>query len=133
MERNHTKLEADAIDGKRDPGQQQRESGPAHGKFPHTQELHGAGIGINEGHAEEKKCGGSRSQNQVLDSGFERQLTVSQVSHHGVQRDAQDLEPEKERNEVTARHQDYATQSREEKQEIQLFAMPAMIFQVRVG
>ena len=89
-----------------------------------------AGIGIDEGHAEEKECGGSRSQNQILNSGFERLFAVLQVRNHGVQGDAQNLESEKERNKVTARHQDRATQSRKQEQEIQLLAMDVTMFEV---
>ena len=96
MERNHAQLESDASDREHDPGQQKAESGPADRELPYARERHAAGIGIDEGHAEEKECSGSRSQNQILDSGFERLFEVCQVRNHGVQGDAQNLESEKE-------------------------------------
>ena len=118
MKGHHAQLESNAGDGERDPGREQREARSAERDFPDARKLHCAGIGIDERHAEKKERGGSGSQNQILDSGFERQLSVLQVRHHGVQGDAQDLESEKEGNKMTARHQDRTTQSREQEQEI---------------
>ena len=88
MEGHNTQLEADPSDSEHDSSKEHRESRPVRGDFADTRELHGPGLGVNEGHAEEKECGGGRSQNQIFDSGFECAFAFFQVRNHGVQRDA---------------------------------------------
>src|SRR3954464_2776415 len=98
MKGHHAELEADSRDDKPDSGREQRETRPSERDFPDARKLHGPDIRVDEGRAEEEKCGGSGSQNQVLDSRFERLISMFQVRNEGIQGDAQERESAKKGN-----------------------------------
>ena len=118
MKGHHAEFEADSRDDKPDSGREQGEARSSERDFPDAQKLHRPDIRVDEGHAEKEECGGRGSQNQVLDSRFERLISIFQIRDEGIQRDAQDLESEKEGNKVSARHQDRTPCSRDQEQHI---------------
>ncbi len=69
-------------------GQQQSEAGAGEREFPDFREIHGAGLGINERHAKKEERGGSGSQDQIFDAGFEGFFASFGIRDQGVQGNA---------------------------------------------
>ena len=133
MEGHHPKLEADASDGEHDPGQQQRESGPAYGEFADARELHRAGSGINEGHAEEKEAAEAEARIRYLipaSSASLRSFTYATMAYKEMLKISRPRRNETKWLLATSTAQPKVAMT---KQEIQLFAMAVMIFEVLVG
>ena len=89
--------------------------------------------GIDERHAEEKERRRGRGKDQVLDAGFECLTTAREIRNHAVQGNAQNLEAEKKRCKMDARHQDPATQGRQNQQQIKFLALAVVFREILVG
>ncbi len=135
MERDDRELESEAGHDEGDAGEDEAAiefgGGQARGNEPG--EVHGAAGVIEERDAEQEEGRGERGEDEVLQTGFDRQRPGVEVGDHAVERDAQQLEAEEQGDEVAARDQDRGTERGGEHEDVDLFVVSFAFREVIVG
>ncbi|MCY1362271.1 hypothetical protein D9M69_489780 [compost metagenome] len=86
-------------------------------------EAQAAGVGVEQGHAEQQERGTGGGQHHVLDAGFQGALVEEGVRHQAVDRHGQQLQADEQAGQVLRGDQHQTAGGGQEDQQVHLFAV----------